>query len=198
MQKMHLSAWFVENQVATHSFATCLHTATKMHPTKYMPEISFMPDTSKASLETILVVDDDPGVLRVVVRILRSANFRVLLSDNGANAIELTKETEGKIDLLLSDINMPLMSGPDLGEALKKSRPGMHVMLMSGGTDGSLLVLNYGWAFIQKPFVATKLVEMVTNVLHSPDRSQLGGQEFDSRKDTAWRPPPHRHSASRS
>jgi hypothetical protein len=50
--------------------------------------------------------------------------------------------------------------------------------------NGNLLVLNYGWAFIEKPFVARKLVEMVTEVLHSPDRSQLGGKEFDSRKDT--------------
>ena len=60
----------------------------------------------------------------------------------------------------------------------------MHVMLMSGGVDGNLLVLNYGWAFIQKPFVASKLVQMVTNVLRSENRSQPGGQEFDSRKDT--------------
>jgi DNA-binding NtrC family response regulator len=79
---------------------------------------------------------------------------------------------------------MPEMSGPDLGEAVKKVRPDIHIMLMSGGSQGNLLVLNYGWAYIQKPFVASKLVEMVTDVLHSPDRSQLGGQEFDSRKDT--------------
>jgi DNA-binding NtrC family response regulator len=76
------------------------------------------------------------------------------------------------------------MSGPDLGETLKKARPDMHVMLMSGGVSGNLLVLNYGWAFIQKPFVSAKLVKMITEVLHSADRSQLGGQEFDSRKDT--------------
>ena len=104
-------------------------------------------------------------------------------SSNGANAIEPAKETEGRIDLLLSDVDMPLMSGPDLGETLKKARPDLHVMLMSGGLNGNLLVLNYGWAFIQKPFVATKLVQMILEVLHSPDRSQLGGQEFDSRLD---------------
>ena len=75
------------------------------------------------------------------------------------------------------------MSGPDLGELLKKSRSDLHVMLMSGGPDGNLLVLNYGWAFIQKPFVADKLVQMIRNVLSSANRSQLGGQEFDSRKD---------------
>ena len=134
--------------------------------------------------QTILVVDDNETVLTFVVAILKRANFQVLSADNGANAIELAKETEGRIDLLLSDVDMPLMSGPDLGETLKKSRPDMHVMLMSGGLNGNLLVLNYGWAFIQKPFVSTRLVQMVTEVLHSPDRSQVGGQEFDSRKDT--------------
>jgi hypothetical protein len=56
-------------------------------------------------------------------------------------------------------------------------------MLMSGGVNGNLLVLNYGWAYIQKPFVAAKLVQMVTEVLHSRNRSQVGGQEFNSRKD---------------
>ena len=141
------------------------------------------PGTLTGQLETILVVDDNESVLSVVVALLKRANFQVLSADNGANAIELAKETEGQIDLLLSDVDMPLMSGPDLGETLKKARPDMHVMLMSGGSDGNLLVLNYGWAFIQKPFVSAKLVQMITDVLHSPDRSQPGGQEFDSRKD---------------
>ena len=108
----------------------------------------------------------------------------MLSAASGASAIELATETEEKIDLLLSDIDMPFMSGPDLGEMLKKARPDMHVMLMSGGLNGNLLVLNYGWAFIQKPFVSAKLVQMITEVLHSADRSQPGGQEFDSRKDT--------------
>ena len=91
---------------------------------------------------------------------------------------------EGRVDLLLTDVDMPLVSGPDLGLKLKKTRPDLHVMLMSGGDNGNLLVLNYGWAFLQKPFVSAKLVQMITEVLDSPDRSQLGGQEFDSRKDT--------------
>ncbi len=134
--------------------------------------------------ETILVVDDNALVLKIVVEILRLANFRVLSARDGAEAIELAKKTEERIDLLLSDVDMPLMSGPDLGLVLKKDRPDLHVMLMSGGDSGNLLVLNYGWAFIQKPFVAAKLFQMITEVLHSPDRSQPGGQEFDSRNDT--------------
>ena len=143
-----------------------------------------MTDAIGGTLETILVVDDHELVLGVVAEILEQANFFVLKADSGPGAIKLAQETDRSIDLLLSDVNMPGMSGPDLGEILKKSRPEIHVMLMSGGADGNLLVLNYGWAFIQKPFVAKKLVEMVTHVLHSEDRSQPGGQEFDSRKDT--------------
>ena len=142
-----------------------------------------MPDSLNRTLETILVVDDTKEVLEMVARTLQNANFHVLSAGNGPDALKLAAETDGKIDLVLSDVDMPEMSGPDLGQLLKKARPDMHVMLMSGGSNGNLLVLNYGWAFIRKPFVAMKLVRMVTDVLHSPDRSQADGQEFDSRKD---------------
>ena len=134
--------------------------------------------------ETILIVDDNPAVLKFVGVALKEANFVVVSANSGPSAIQIAQRTEGRIDLLLSDVDMPEMTGPELGEALKKVRPEIHVMLMSGGTNGNLLVLNYGWAFIEKPFVATKLVQMIENVLHSPDRSQGGGNEFDSRKDT--------------
>jgi two-component system cell cycle sensor histidine kinase/response regulator CckA len=143
-----------------------------------------MPSSPKGTLETILVVDDNEDVLKVVVEILKRANFRVLSASSGPAALKLAEETSGKIHLLLSDVDMLPISGPDLGEKLKKTRPDMHVMLMSGGAKGNLLVLNYGWAYIQKPFVQVKLVQMITDVLHSEDRSQLGGQEFDSRKDS--------------
>ena len=134
-------------------------------------------------LETILVVDDNRSVLRVVIEILETENFHVLSAISGPSALKLTGETTETIDLLLSDVEMPEMSGPDLGEALKPARPEMHIMLMSGADNGNLLVLNYGWAYIQKPFVATKLIRMINDVLHTRNRSQLGGQEFDSRKD---------------
>jgi two-component system cell cycle sensor histidine kinase/response regulator CckA len=142
-----------------------------------------MPPVQKVSLETILVVDDNPLILAVVVRILEAERFRVLSADGGPSALKLAGETTETINLLLSDVEMPGMSGPDLGEAMKVARPDMHVMLMSGAANGNLLVLNYGWAYIQKPFVPVKLVRMINDVLHTRNRSQLGGQEFDSRKD---------------
>jgi DNA-binding NtrC family response regulator len=137
----------------------------------------------KGTLETILVVDNDEAVLKNVVTLLDDANVRVFSAANGGDAIKLAEGTEGEIHLLISAVDLPQMSGPDLGNALKKTRPDIHVMLMSGQENGNLLVLNYGWAYIQKHVVAAKLVQMVTAVLHSPDRSQLG-DEFDSSKDT--------------
>ena len=79
------------------------------------------------------------------------------------------------IDLLLSDVEMPGMSGPALGDVLKKARPDMHVMLMSGWLTENLPVISRDWAYIQKPFVPVKLVQMVNDVLHAPNRSQPGG-----------------------
>jgi DNA-binding NtrC family response regulator len=137
---------------------------------------------AEATRETILVVDDNPSVLKAVADILERAGFRVIAAASGKAALRQA-EANRSIDLLLSDVEMPNISGPDLGQMLKTARPELRVMLMSGGASGNLLVLNYGWAYIQKPFVAQKLVEMVTHVLHSPNRSQQGGQEFDVRKD---------------
>lgn len=134
-----------------------------------------------------MVVDDNESVLEVVATTLEAENFRVLSAGSGPAAIKLAEETTETIDLLLSDVEMPHMSGPDLGEALKKARPHMHVMLMSGGSNGNLLVLNYGWAYIQKPLVAVKLAQTIKEVLHSQDRSQLGGQEFDAERTVTER-----------
>jgi DNA-binding NtrC family response regulator len=141
-----------------------------------------MPASIKETLQNILVVDDDEVVRKTVVLLLEDANYRVLAADSGANAIKMAEATDAPIHLLLSEVDLPHMSGPDLGKTLKKKRPDIRVMLMSSQDNGNLLVLNYGWAYIRKEAVAAKLVQMVTDVLHAPDRSQLG-DEFDSAKD---------------
>jgi DNA-binding NtrC family response regulator len=133
-------------------------------------------------LETILVVDDSAGVLDVVTAILERANYQVLRATNAGEAIKVSAAFDGKIHLLLSDVQMPGTSGPDLGLALKQSRPDLRVMLMTAIADGDLLVLNYGWALIRKPFLTVKLLEMVHGVLHTPDKSQ-GSDHYDTRKD---------------
>jgi DNA-binding NtrC family response regulator len=134
----------------------------------------------KNTLETILVVEDDPTVLDVVRSILERAGFRVLTAANSTEAIRIEGGFGDTIHLLLSDVMMPDMSGPVISKLLKKHRPEMRVMLMSGYADGDMLFLNYGWHFIEKPFLPDKLVERVNDMLHSPERDQ-GDDHFDIR-----------------
>lgn len=143
-----------------------------------------MSGLGKNKPETILVVEDSE-ILRVyVVAILESAGFHVISAESGPVAIDLAEKTAGRIDLLLTDWDMPEMSGIALGQALLIVRPDLHVMQMSGGAHDALMVLNYGWAYLQKPFVAKKLVEMINAVLHTPNRSQPGGHSFSTLLDT--------------
>jgi CheY-like chemotaxis protein len=92
--------------------------------------------SSKQTPEMILVVDDNETVLKTVVGILEHANFRVLSANSAAGALKLAEEVGGKIHMLLCNVDMPEMSGPDLGQTLKKTRQDIHVMLMSGGANG--------------------------------------------------------------
>lgn len=138
---------------------------------------------SLEQLETVLVVDDTRTVLDLVVAILKTAKYNVITANSSHEALEVAANYPGTIHLLLSDVRMPLMNGPELGETLQKTRRDIRVMFMSGSIGGSLLVLNYGWAMIEKPFVPTKLLEMINIVLHSPNKSQ-GTDHYDTRKDT--------------
>jgi two-component system cell cycle sensor histidine kinase/response regulator CckA len=79
-----------------------------------------MSDSPAGTLATILVVDDTEILLKAVAAFLESANYRVLCANSGPDAIKLAEQTEGPIHLLLSDVDMPKMSGPDLGEILKE------------------------------------------------------------------------------
>ena len=142
-----------------------------------------MVQPEKNTLETILMVEDDQPVRELVRRILERAGFCLLVAGSGAQAIQIESITQGPIHLLLSDVKMPDMSGPEVGHILKKRRPDMRVMLMSGYPDGDMLFLNYGWHFIEKPFLPAKLIERVNDILHTPERSQ-SDDHFDTRIKT--------------
>jgi len=129
---------------------------------------------------TILVVEDTAPFRRLVQTILESAGFRVLTAPGAREAIQLAEQAQ-TIDLLLSDVMMPDMSGPDLAAKLKQSRPEMPVILMSGFPGGEVLVLNHGWHFIHKPLVPVQLVAKINDVLDGDTRDQ-GTDHFDTRK----------------
>lgn len=118
--------------------------------------------------KTILVVDDDPDILAVVSELLVDGGYNVLAARTGAKGLERSREFKGTIDLLLSDFQMPGMSGVDLATLMTRERRQLKVLLMSGFTDG-MLILNEGWHFLTKPFVASQLRALVAGLI-SPDK----------------------------
>ena len=140
-----------------------------------------MTPLSQAILPTILVVEDDPSILKMVKLILEEAGLGVLSASSAHQARLIAESFPHSIHLLLSDVMMPDVSGPELANTLKQNRPEMRVMLMSGFADGAMLVLNHGWHFVAKPFLATALLARVNDVLHSDVRDQ-GTDHFDTQR----------------
>ena len=132
-------------------------------------------------LETILLVEDHPVLRKLVKQILEHAHFTVVVASNLKQAVRLEAEFPGTIDLLLSDVRVSGMSGPKLARILKERRPQMRVVLMSGYPGGALLVLNYGWHYIEKPFVPSVLVSKIKDILHGETREQ-SSDRFDTLK----------------
>jgi len=118
--------------------------------------------------KTLLIVDDEPGILDVVSGLLGDEEYNILTADTGAQALQQSRDFKGEIDLLLSDFQMPGMSCVDLATSMTLERPQLKVLLMSGFPAG-MLVLNEGWHFLAKPFVASQLRALVTGLV-SPDQ----------------------------
>ena len=118
--------------------------------------------------ETVLIVEDEDAVRRSAERILRAAGYKVYTADSGGNALVLCERHGDAIDLLLADVVMPQMSGPELAARLTRQWPRIKVLYMSGYTDDALGqrgVLGRDIAFIGKPFVAAALTGKVRQVL---------------------------------
>jgi two-component system cell cycle sensor histidine kinase/response regulator CckA len=116
--------------------------------------------------ETVLVVEDEAALGRIIARILGQGGYRVLSAASGPEALEVDREHG--CDLLLTDVIMPGMSGPRLAELLESRHPGLPVLFMSGysnGLLGSTHVLDPDIAFIEKPFTADDLLRRVSSVL---------------------------------
>ena len=123
--------------------------------------------------KTILIVDDEPEILAVVSEVLAGGEYTILTARTGSMGIQQSREFKGEIDLLLSDFQMPGgMSGMDLANAICHDRPLLKVPLMSGYPDG-MLVLNEGWHFLLKPFVASQLRGLVAGLVSPEEKSRF-------------------------
>lgn len=118
--------------------------------------------------KTVLVVDDDPAILKTVSDLL-GRDFKVLRAKSGIEALQLSKDSQFEISLLLSDFQMPGMSGVELATQLTAQRPEIKVLLMSGYPAG-MLILNEGWHFLAKPFVPSQLRSLIEGLV-SPDKA---------------------------
>ncbi len=118
-------------------------------------------------VETLLVVDDDQWVRELAGNILRAESYHVLEASDGQAALRMAKTHSGPIDLLLTDVMMPEMTGRQLADRLQVAHPGMKVLFMSAYapeavTDAGVRATD---PFIAKPFTVDYLARKVREVL---------------------------------
>jgi PAS domain S-box-containing protein len=121
-----------------------------------------------AGFETVLIVEDDDSLRKLARTVLKQRGYKVLEAENGEDALRISKEHEGPIDLLITDVVMPRMGGKEVAERLQTLYPRMKVIYMSGYTDEAIVhhgVLVPGLNFLEKPFSPEGLARKVREVL---------------------------------
>ena len=120
------------------------------------------PTNSAPERKTILLVDDEQAVRSIVLKILQRANYEVLEAGDGAAAIKIAEKHDGPIDLVVTDMFMPGMMGPEMVRKLLAIRPGLRALFMSGYADkDSTSGVPEGANFLGKPFSSKELGKAV-------------------------------------
>ncbi len=128
------------------------------------PAVQVAPTKHAQASGTILLVEDEIGLSSVVSESLQQAGYKVLLAANGVEALQVAERYQGPILLLITDVIMPFMSGPELAQSLKKSRPETRVLYISGYTADKIAdyaKLDPDLALLQKPFKLGDLAQKV-------------------------------------
>ncbi|MEO5820543.1 MAG: ATP-binding protein, partial [Vicinamibacteraceae bacterium] len=131
---------------------------------------------SVAGHETLLVVEDEPMVRAISVESLEMLGYRVLQACHGEEALEVARAHSGAIELVVSDVVMPIMGGPALVQRLRIERPHIKVLFVSGYTDDAIVrqgVLEPGVEFLQKPFALAALARRIREILGAGDGHNL-------------------------
>jgi CheY-like chemotaxis protein len=123
--------------------------------------------TRRIGTETVLVVEDADGLRELTSRLLEREGYAVLVAANASQALELL-EQNATIDVLLTDVVMPGVSGPELAKRLVEQRPDLKVIYMTGYTDDAIVqhgVLNPGISLLHKPFTSKALSAKIREAL---------------------------------
>jgi DNA-binding NtrC family response regulator len=118
--------------------------------------------------ETLLLAEDDDGVRALAELVLSRYGYRVLGARDGVEALQVAGQHAEPIDLLLTDVIMPRMKGPELAEALVAAQPRMRVLYMSGYADATMLPDAASITVVPKPFSEETLVRLVREALDRP------------------------------
>jgi two-component system cell cycle sensor histidine kinase/response regulator CckA len=132
---------------------------------------------SRASGELVLVVEDEPDVMRMAVRALGEAGYSVVQASAGPRALEVMMEAGPRLRLVLTDVVMPLMNGRELAATMAEIRPDLPVVFMSGYTDEDVVrrgLMERGRRFIQKPFSPDALAREIRQALDSEPATVAG------------------------
>jgi CheY-like chemotaxis protein len=117
--------------------------------------------------ESLLLVEDDPGVRALAHRILASCGYTIAGASNGREALAIAR-SDAHIDMLITDVVMPQIGGRELAESVRALRPSVHVLFTSGYTSDEVLrrgILSAEVAFLQKPFTPAALATKVRTTL---------------------------------
>lgn len=126
------------------------------------------PSSNLASGESILLVDDDASIRTLVADVLKCAGYRVIAARSGADAIDAMHANNIPVDLVITDIVMPKVSGTELFAMVSRMQPRLPVLLMSGYSDGALTasgLVDGRTEFLAKPFRAEVLLARVRALL---------------------------------
>ena len=125
-------------------------------------------DETSLQAVRILIVEDELSVRLLTRRVLETLGYKVLEASDGDSALELWSNAYKEIDLVLTDVLMPGIHGPELVKRIKERQPEIKTLYMSGHADDALLhhgVLEGGLAFLEKPFTRDELTSRVREVL---------------------------------
>jgi CheY-like chemotaxis protein len=121
--------------------------------------------------ETVLLVEDEDLVRKAAARILERHGYHVIIAAHGEDALRKAEQYQGTIDLLLTDVAMPGMSGTTLAERLAPKHPEMRVAYMSGYTEDPLVHADNDLAYVRKPFTPDRLLRKIRGVLDRAKRA---------------------------
>ncbi len=163
--KQHKGYIYVESEVGK---GASFYVSFPIYRGDLLTETAEQSITLQSGEETLLVVEDEADIRQLIIDILKPRGYNLLVASNGSEALRMSREYTGKIQVLLTDVIMPGMSGREVADTLKKERSDIKIIYMSGYPSDAIGrhgVLESEVEFLQKPITLEKLAKKLKGVL---------------------------------